>query len=333
MKSIEQINGEKVVEILPYQRIIKDIQEKLAQSVLEVKAQKESAPYLKDWVEIQVKMSGNNLVMKKEFCFAEIFRGIEEDLAKLIVLAEKNSKGAGVTINAYLYPYEFKGKKLLEEYRVKFLRGSEEAKEIKIEAILEERGILKKEEMEIKEKIVAVEEIKEIIAEATQEIVEVMEEVLPQEQAEVTWIVKPITANDNEAEGTVKIKPENKKVQRLSMKDEMLIMRKKEIKVLERTEDFYNDPIDFDFREWDVWPTNGTRNILKKVFILNQIVSPNDLKKFLNNENPSYEEWREFIDRLNVNCGKLRVGPSSESSLQDWMRKNKLIPIEFREKI
>jgi hypothetical protein len=319
MKNLEQINGEQLVEILPYQRVIRDIQEKLAAKILEIKNQKEEAPYLKDWVEIQVRMSGSNLVMKKEFCFAEIFRGVEEDLRKLIEMGEKNSRGSGVTFIAYLYPYEFKGRKILEDYRVKFNRSEklkpevriEKFKEVESEIILAEDTIWKSEGNEHDE--IVCEEISEVAEETQEQAVNVMEE-MPVEK--VVYRIR---------------KERSKKISAEDLIEEV----KKEIKLIERSAEFYDREIDFDFREWNMWRQDGTRVILKKVFALHGIKTPNDLKRFLGTENPSVQDWLEFIEKLNKHQGKsnLRMGLATQFSLRNWMRKNKMIPIEFRENI
>jgi hypothetical protein len=291
MKILELNNWENGLESTHYERVTKDIQEKLMRKITEAKNQKETSPYLKDWVEIQMRMAGNNLVIRKEFCFAEIVSGIEEDLAKLIELGEKNSKGRGVAFSAYLYPYEFKGRKLLEDYRVGFVVKKPAEEKVMKPDLTEETGAKIFPEIEGK-----AEEIKRAINEEVEQIIQSME------------MTDPI--------------------------DEIVIPLKK-LKARERSEDFYENEIDYDFREWGVWKLDGTRKIIKKVFELKEIFTPNDLKKYLGNENPSQEEWSKFIDRLNEHDeGKnFRIGTATEFSLMRWMRKNKIIPMEFRENI
>lgn len=112
------------------------------------------------------------------------------------------------------------------------------------------------------------------------------------------------------------------------------------IEETERSPEFYDKKIDFNIKKWSyVWVKDREEKrfiiwIIRKVFESHQIVSPNDLRKFLGNDNPTRQEWEEFIDKLNVyGEGKLKLGRIDAATLLKWMRENKMIPIIFRKNI
>ncbi|MGL5830576.1 MAG: hypothetical protein ACRCZE_00315 [Candidatus Altimarinota bacterium] len=276
-----------------YRKVAEVIQKTLLAKIEEVKEQKEINPYRKDWLEIQVRLPGTNLIIRKEFCFRDVEKGLEEELENVIKTAEKNSKGKVLIFNAFLFPYEIGGRKLLENFPVK---------------------LIKVEKVEVEKFIPLAEEIKEIKEEVARDL-----------EVSLASVDEEISIPESVERAVVKE----------DFLEEIPEYRKREIKVRQRSENFFSSEIDFDFREWGVWPKDGTRRILKKIFSFNKIETPNDLKNLLNNENPTWEEWLEFVNKLNsaTENPKVRVGGATEISLRNWMRKNKMIPIEFRENI
>lgn len=89
----------------------------------------------------------------------------------------------------------------------------------------------------------------------------------------------------------------------------------------------------YDYRAWRLYPTSQSIRRIKKVLDAKNIHTPADLAGFLGTTEPTVEEWYDFIGRLNGDLPQPnRIGNNTVDDLLKWMRRNRLIAEQFRER-
>lgn len=389
------------------------VQYDLIDIVGRIKENRELMPCAREMIEISMRIPNTIYKYKEEFTFAFIEKGsgpLEQMEIWAANLEKRDSTGA-VVLEAYLYPYKGRGRKLMEKV-LKYalpLEVQKEAKPLKVEypGVI---NVRRKAREEIKRAVVehapdngiTVDQIafvpmKEIghEAEISPKVFDVfsnpegaismplkVEQVISEnycngfKQTKVKEIpqmkrlrkpkryydvyenadLSPVSVesekiisvqkNDNQTgenlvqaveEQAVDSPPakENHEIKEEEQIIELPVEENAKIKIVEQldcTEVFLNAPIDYDYRKWNLWSTDGTRAIIKKTFVQHYIETPADLMSFLGTNAPTINQWNNFIDRLNRHNSsvKLIVGASSKHSLLKWMRKYGLIPMVFK---
>jgi hypothetical protein len=351
-KTVQTTGPEGLSENLFRNDLIK-IKDELAQAVIRVKAHKLDRPFPRDMMEIIVRIPNSLYKFRNEFNFSQIESGfgVLRILEEWVAGLEKHDKNAQLVVEAYLFPYrQQSGRKVIGRRIVKgLLEPTHELLIPPMETVAPPVVVETRKKTRLK--IAKVVEVIEVITKAEESVtnpenkeIDVTEIIMPVEAALPIEIEETVIVSPNNDEAAEQPEQEWIVAELLAQTQANLSKTEEEWAPTQRnlsetkeegpTEIFLQSPIDFDYRQWELWERDVTRKILKKTFMEHEIVSPADLMWFLGMNNPTKQEWEGFIAELNdhrLAGPKLKVGPSSEASLKRWMRKHKLIPKDFKE--
>jgi len=256
---------------------------------------------LREMISISVRIPKTYFRHKDEFTFNQIESGlgVVQQLEAWICSLEKRDDKAPIIMDAYLFPYEQAGGRVLlkKVLKKRVLLMPEKKLPVIEEKTLEKEIIVGKEVVEPSVEQAAVEETRKVVQKKVKKI----------DEAAAARSLEELRER------------RNKLTERINTE-------------LANPDSFFQSPIDFDYSKWNLWSTDGTRGVLRKVFLQNEIVTPNDLMKLLGTNDPTKQEWEDFIRILNINTNgsKISIGPNSQQSLLKWMRLHKVIPESFK---
>lgn len=331
MDKTEKLGGpEPTREKIVQRSDLNKIRDGLVMMVVQIKANRGLTPYLREMIAISVRIPKSMYKYRNEFTFNQLENGIGvvRQLEEWIANLEKKNDKAAIVLDAYLYPYEQAGGKKLMAKTLKCVLPSADVP-IGATVVVKTR---KEAQAKIAEAVVVTEEAiaVEVIAKAeapsanskTVDVPLTDEVVTPMEMQETA-----ISQKNGGGSGRFEVGEILAELLAQSERNANKINEQ-----LSDPEEFFQKPINYDYRKWNLWSTDGTRGILRRTFKEHNIVSPGDLMRFLGTNDPTEQEWKDFIARLNDHNApiKLFVGRGSENSLKTWMKKHKMIPEGFR---